>query len=209
MSKLPILLILSILFLFGCTTSKPTQEITEPVVVLPEPEPEPVESEPVPPEPEPEPVEPEPEPEPELSLEEQEFLRSTEALGDGAVSIDTFTQDKKSVLETIDKLAVIMKNNDYNGWLKYVSPNSKIYWTNPRNLKEVGKKLPVKGLKISSLRDYFRYIFVPARAGHQVDEIRYISDTWVKAVQVQEDRDIVFYTFEKIDGKWLLKLDTL
>jgi len=31
----------------------------------------------------------------------------------------------------------------------------------------------------------------------------------VKAVQAKENRDIVYYTFEKIDGKWLLKLDTL
>ena len=76
-------------------------------------------------------------------------------------------------------------------------------------MKEVESKLPVKGLKIAGLRDYFKYIFVPARSGHQVDEIRYISGTLVKAVQVQQDRDIVFYTFEKVNDKWLLKLDTL
>lgn len=214
MRKLPILLIFTILILVGCTTSKATQEVVEVVEVPPvaqlEPEPEQEEKTEPKPEPKPEPVVQEPVPEKELSLEEQEFLRSTVALdGNEIVSIDTFAQDKKDILEIIDKLAVIMKNSDYGNWLKYVSPNSRTYWSNPRNLKEVEKKLPIKGLKITSLNDYFKFIFVPARAGHQVDEIRYVSNTWVKAVQVQQDKDIVFYTFEKIDGRWLLKLDTL
>ena len=102
-----------------------------------------------------------------------------------------------------------MKKGDYTRWLTYVSKESKDYWMNSSRLKELEGRLPVKGLKLSGLRDYFKYIFVPARAGHTVDEIRYISDTVVKAVQVKEKRDIVYYTFEKIDDKWLLKLDTL
>lgn len=146
----------------------------------------------------------------EFTPEEQEFLRSTQELNEkSSISIDTFTKDKKSVLETINALDAIMKKGDYARWLPYVSKESKDYWMNAVHLKELEGRLPVKGLKISGLRDYFKYIFVPARAGHSVDEIRYVSDTVVKAVQVKEKHDIVYYTFEKIDGKWLLKLDTL
>ncbi len=206
MRNLPVSIIFFAFLVAGCATTIPPNGVAEIVEepplsrAAPEPEPEPV-------------VEPEPEPEPpkkELTAEEQEFLRSTEALGNWAnVTMDTFLKDKDDVLETIDRLADIMKTGNYAKWLEYVSPQSRAYWTNPAHLSEVAKKLPVKGLKISSLRDYFKYIFVPSRSGHHVDEIRYISDAMVKAVQVQKDRDIVFYTFEKIDGKWLLKLDTL
>ncbi len=215
MKKLSILIffVVFLVGIVGCASTKPVQEQIptvepdpqEPKEPVVEPEPEPTTE----PEPEPEP-EPTPEPVKELTPEEQEFLRSTVALnGDDDVTIDTFTKDKQDILDTIDKLAVVMKTGNYNGWLGYVSPESQEYWSNPKHLKEVESKLPVKGLKIAGLRDYFKYIFVPARSGHQVDEIRYISGTLVKAVQVQQDRDIVFYTFEKVNDKWLLKLDTL
>lgn len=209
MRKLSILTFFTVLLVFaaGCSSTKPVQE----QIVTVEPAPQETEESVVEPEPDPTP-EPEPEPEPpkELTPEEQEFLRSTVALnGEGQVTIDTFTKDKQDILDTIDKLADIMKAGDYNGWLGYVSPESREYWSKSKHLKEVEGKLPVKGLKISGLQDYFKYIFVPARSGHQVDEIRYVSDSLVKAVQFQENRDIVFYTFEKVNDKWLLKLDTL
>lgn len=218
MKKLSIFITIVLLFLAGCAATKGTTEVVEPVEEVPVPqevqtpavEPEPVASEPEIPEPvAPEPVVPESEPK-ELTPEEQEFLRSTKALdGELSVSMDTFTKDKKDVLETIAELDQIMKKGDYTRWLTYVSKESKDYWMNAQHLKELEGRLPVKGLKLSGLRDYFKYIFIPARAGHHVDEIRYVSDTIVKAVQVKEKRDVVYYTFEKIDGKWLLKLDTL
>lgn len=212
MKKLSII-ITFIVCLTGCTATRSNPEVVEPVEevapvqqIIEVVEPEPIVEEPAPVQ---EPVQLEPAVK-ELTPEEQEFLRSTQDLDDtSAVSIDTFTKDKKDVLDTINELDTIMKKGDYTRWLTYVSKESKDYWMNSARLKELEGRLPVKGLKLSGLRDYFKYIFVPARAGHSVDEIRYISDTVVKAVQVKENRDIVYYTFEKIDGKWLLKLDTL
>ena len=214
MKKLSIFISFIIFILAGCTATKSSTTVSEPVEEVPAPqEVQPPAGEPELVIPEPITLEPEPEPEPvarELTPEEQEFLRSTQALSeDYAVSIDTFTKDKKDVLDTIAELDEIMKKGDYARWLTYVSKESKDYWMNAKRLKELEGRLPVKGLKLSGLRDYFKYIFIPARTGHTVDEIRYVSDTVVKAVQVKEKRDVVYYTFEKIEGKWLLKLDTL
>ena len=216
MKKLSIFITFIIFIFVGCTATKSSPEVLEPVEEVPVPQE--VQTPAEEPEiiiPEPEPIVPEPEPdlEPvvqELTPEEQEFLRSTKALNEECtISIDTFTKDKKDVLDTIAELDEIMKKGDYVRWLTYVSKESKDYWMNAKRLKELEGRLPVKGLKLSGLRDYFKYIFIPARAGHTVDEIRYVSDTVVKAVQVKENRDVVYYTFEKIEGKWLLKLDTL
>ena len=216
MKKLSIFITFIIFMLAGCTATKSNPEVLEPVEEVPVPQE--VQTPTEEPEiiiPEPEPIVPEPEPEPEpvvkeLTPEEQEFLRSTKALNEECtISIDTFTKDKKDVLDTIAELDEIMKKGDYVRWLTYVSKESKDYWMNAKRLKELEGRLPVKGLKLSGLRDYFKYIFIPARTGHTVDEIRYVSDTVVKAVQVKENRDVVYYTFEKIEGKWLLKLDTL
>ena len=62
---------------------------------------------------------------------------------------------------------------------------------------------------LNNLYDYFRFVFVPSRRGRDVDEIRYISLDQIKAVQMREDQDVVYYNFIKVNGKWMVKLPTL
>lgn len=185
-------MLLVLLPLVGCT-SKPEESEVPPQEIVPvEAELEPVV------------VETEVEP-----VQDAEYLRSIAAIsGSEVVTVDTFNQDKKSILEMIDEIEVVMTTGNYQKWLSYVEPSSVKYWQNRANLKQIEERLPVK-VKISSMQDYFKYIFIPARTGRNVDEIRYVSSTIAKAVQVQGDTDIIYYTFEKINDKWMLKLDTL
>jgi len=191
----PILICFSLTTLLGCNTSKkqtPNTEQQEPVIIEQEKE------------------EQESIKQPQITEQDQEYLRSISNMENPeSITMDTFTQDKKDILELIDQLEIIIKSNNYQKWLNFVDPVSIHYWKNPKNLKEVESRLPVKGIKIKTMQDYFKYIFVPARTDRNVDEIRYISNTLVKAVQVNEDTDIVYYTFEKINDKWMLKLDIL
>ena len=187
---------------------KPAVVVEEPKPAEPAPEPTPV----VEPEQEPEPVvvveapeEAEPEPAPAVE-EDKEYLRS---VGDIAIDVDTYTHDKEAIMKIIAELATIMNTMDYKSWLAYVDDDSKAYWSRRPNLQKAEKKLPVKGLKLQTLEDYFKHVFVPARKGRNVTEIRYISDTYVKAVQVEADKDIIFYYFNKIKGEWLLHLSKL
>ena len=105
-----------------------------------------------------------------------------------------------------DELSDIMAAGRYEAWLKFIDDESIRYWSNPKNLQRASKMLPVKGLRMNSLRDYFTYIYVPSRKGRKVDEIRYDSKTDVKAVQVSQDTDIIYYYFNKINGKWLVHI---
>ncbi|MBQ7158575.1 MAG: hypothetical protein IJS09_03985 [Treponema sp.] len=149
-----------------------------------------------------EPVIEEPAPVPvpvEKTEKEKEYERS---VGDIDVSLDTFTQDKNAILAIIDELAVVMKNYDYTSWLTYLDRESISYWSKRPNLSVAQKKLPVKNLQLRTLEDYFKHVFIPARRGKKVTEIRYNSDKNIKAVQVQEDVDIVYYNFNKINNVW-------
>ncbi len=139
----------------------------------------------------------------EKSEEEKEYERS---IGDTGVSLDTFNQDKNAILAIINELADVMKSYNYNAWLTYLDDASISYWSKKPNLSAAQKKLPVKGLQLRTLEDYFKHVFVPARRGKQVTEIRYISDKNIKAVQVQEDVDIVYYNFNKINNVWKLHI---
>lgn len=140
---------------------------------------------------------------------DEEYFRSTSALKDELITQDAFLADKKEILEKIDALAQIMLARDYGKWLYYLSPSSKEYWQNQKNLADVSSRLPVKGYTLKNLDDYFRMIFIPSRQNSKVDEIRYISSTLVKAVQVRGSQDVVYYVFIKINNTWLLELDTL
>ena len=213
----------------------------EPIVAViiedPEPAPEPVRVEPVQPivqpvvfkdpdPPQPEPIviaekEPEPvaEPEPEPVVadkteEEQEYERSVKQLElEGiTVSHEEFNADKAAVLELIQELEEVMQKEDYGTWLKYLDDDSIKYWSKRSNLQTAQKRLPVKGLRLSNLQDYFKYIFIPSRVGRKVDEIRYETDKHVKVVQIRRDEkgqyegDTVYYNLRKINGKWKVHL---
>ena len=187
--------------LFSCASTEVEQEVVvEEIPVIVEPE-VPV-GLPKSPEPIPEVV-----PEPVISKEDQEYSRSVTDLGI-EVSKETFNEDKSEILEIIEKLSGIMKHKDYAAWLNYLTPESKTFWSNQQNLAIVSQRLPIKNYRLKNLQDYFEKVFIPSRIGRVVDEIRYVSTIKVKAVQYTEEQDIIYYYFEKIDGRWYLHLDT-
>lgn len=138
-----------------------------------------------------------------------EYSRSVSELKGEVITQDVFENDKKTILHIIDDLSEIMIKKDYRKWINYISPQSLNYWQNSANLEAVSARLPVKGILLKSLEDYFKFFFIPSRLNVTVDEIRYISSTSVKVVQVRGDQDIICYYFEKIKGEWMLILDTL
>ena len=198
----------------SCGSAKVEPAAPEPVPVVEEPKVEEVVPSPAPLEEEPTPVVEEPvvEAPVEAADADDEYSRSVGAV---AVDRDTFVDDKEKVLRIISELDSIMKNLDYNSWLPYVEPASIDYWKLRKNLQKAEKRLPVKGIKLRDLQDYFKQVFVPARKGRTVTEIRYISDSYIKAVQVQErepgeteDHVTVYYYFNKNNGRWMVHLPT-
>lgn len=145
----------------------------------------------------------EPAPVVEKTESDLEYERS---VGDSGVSKDAFAADKAEILKIIAELDKAMKNGDYKLWLYYVNPESVEYWSTGTNLRKAEKRLPIKGIKLNNIGDYFKNVFVPSRSGREVNEIRYISDKEVKAVQVHEDQDIIYYYFNKTNGKWMVHI---
>lgn len=146
--------------------------------------------------------------------EDSEYKRSIGTEKD--ISFDTFSTDKAAIIKKISELNVIMVNKDYNSWLKYIDPASREYWSQATHLAKASEKLPknLKGTKLRTLQDYFTYVFIPARRGRQIDEIRYNSKDSIKAVQVSQKDDgtrgiIIYYNFTKQDGDWKVYIPEL
>lgn len=143
---------------------------------------------------------------PSASAYEDEYKRSVSAV---EVSVEQFELDKRIIMSKITELDIVMEGKDYKRWLSYLDPESVNYWSKKANLQKASKRLPIKGMKLNSLEDYFKFVFIPARAGKRVDEIRYETLTQIKAVQVNDDSDTIYYNFEKINGEWKVSLPPL
>ena len=141
--------------------------------------------------------------------DEEEYIRSTKDLSaEELVTKDEFAEDKAEILRIIKELQKAMEREDVEGWLKYVDKDSKNYYSNPQNIRKVQKKLPNKSIVLNGIGDYFKYVFVPSRKNREITEIRYISKTNPKAVQVKENgKTTVYYQFIKVNGDWYVQLD--
>ncbi|MGP1459730.1 MAG: hypothetical protein ACTTKL_10560 [Treponema sp.] len=204
----------AVLALVSCASSPESQNETVAAVMEEKAavtEEKPVAEEPVQmPEPEPEPLPPpEPEKSPVYEESDEEYARSTAEV---TVSREEFSSDKKEILQIISELSTIMEKSDYDSWLEYISPDSVKYWSDANNLAKAARRLPLdpkKPLdrpKLNNLKDYFRLVFVRSRKGRSVNEIRYISRNSVKAVQVEDERDIVYYNFVRVNQKWMVSI---
>lgn len=144
----------------------------------------------------------------EADEEDEEYLRSTDNLTEGdKVTRSEFADDKTAIINIINNLSTVISTQNYQEWQKYIDQESKDYYSNPANLRAAQKKLPNKTIQLKGLRDYFINVFIPSRQRSSVDEIRYISRTNIKAVQVKPDLStIVYYYFVKIDGKWYVHI---
>ncbi len=147
----------------------------------------------------------------EIQEDNEEYLRSINNIQTSeSISIKEFSDDKAAILAIIEKLSTIMENGDIDGWLEYIDADSKRYYSNPANLRKAQKKLPNRLLELKNIGDYFKYVFIPARKQSKVDEIRYISKTNIKAVEVKEDKSvIVYYFFTKSGDKWFVSIPPL
>ena len=139
--------------------------------------------------------------------QEERVNQETEVIAEfGEVKIT-----KKHYNDTMDEIKIVVDglnkitaSKDYATWLKYLSDQYKNTYSNPSILKATSDTLPVKGLKLSTLRDFFNYVFVPSRQKIKVDDIKFLSPVKVNVIMITKGKELLVYDLEKINEKWLL-----
>ena len=178
-------------------TKEPPAKVEEPPVKVEEP-PAKVEEPPMKPEPVKEPVvEVKPEPVEEKNTVIAEFEGVT-------ITKETYDQTKTEMEKIVEKLNRITATKDYAQWTTFLSEEYKQQYSQPLTLRKVSEALPVKGIKLKSLRDYFMYVFVPSRQNVRVDDIRFVSPTRVDVIMKQANVSLLVYGLENINGSWKL-----
>lgn len=120
------------------------------------------------------------------------------------ITKETYNQTKTEIEKVVDKLNHITAVKDYNQWITFLSADYRQQYSQAATLKTVSEALPVKGIKLKSLKDYFTYVFVPSRQNIRVDDIRFVSATRVDVIMKQGNTSLLIYGIENIDGDWKL-----
>lgn len=110
----------------------------------------------------------------------------------------------KVIVEALNKVAA---TSDYTKWLTFLSEKYKRTFSEVTTLNKTVeglKKKNVTGLKLRSLQDYFKYVFVASRQNIRVDDIEFISPVRVNVLMITGGKRLLVYDLEKINGRWLL-----
>ena len=100
-------------------------------------------------------------------------------------------EEKQMVLVDINRyvsdLNRIIFNREYSKWVQNLEPKFMQRLESKENLELASKsdRLVKRGVKLTSLLDYFYNVVVPSRASLRVDDIEFISETRVKAFMIE------------------------
>lgn len=133
-------------------------------------------------------VEPEPQPEAE------EFVVTEEVYSKTFDEIEVF----------IRNLNEIIRNEDYDTWLTFLSEDYIERTSDPKYLKQQSEQplLKKSNVRLSSLRDYFTYVVVPSRTQAQLDEIEFIDESQVRAFAMIKNTKALLYLLVRENGNW-------
>lgn len=123
---------------------------------------------------------------------------------DVVITKETYDQTKAEIEKIVDQLNAITSSKQYAKWIELLSEEYKTEYSKPSVLKIVSEALPVKGIKLKSLQDYFLYVFVPSRQRIRVDDIRFISPTHVDVIMKQGSTSLLIYSISNVSGSWKL-----
>ena len=180
--------------------------------------PEPVEEEPVveaePAEkvqPEEAPVEEAREPDVEAveETEEPEVLQETEATEEVfSVSEEVFTETFEDIRKLISDLNAIIREENYDKWLKHLTDEYIAHFSSPEVLKENSDQPLLKkyNISLSTMKDYFRWVVAPSRSDARLDDLVFIDNEHVKAIMVFNGQRTILYLLEKDGDGWKIGL---
>lgn len=121
------------------------------------------------------------------------------------ITKQTFNNTKTELEVVVNDLNRITFSRDYNSWLGYLSPEYRANFSDPQVLAEVSANLPIKGIQLRSIKDYFNYVFVPSRQNMRVDDIQFVSPTRVYVImEISPGNPAAIYIIEKFGNTWKL-----
>ncbi len=152
-----------------------------------------------------------PEPVVEVTKEtdEPDAVQETEVVEETfSVSEEVFTETFEDIRELISDLNAIIRDENYDRWLKYLTDEYIGHFSSPEILKENSEQPVLKknNISLSSMRDYFRWVVAPSRSDVRLDDLVFIDNEHVKAIMVFNGQRTILYLLEKDGAGWKIGL---
>ncbi len=123
------------------------------------------------------------------------------------ITKQTFKITKTEIQVVVEDLNKITFSKNYDRWLTYLTDEYRQNFSDPVTLEKVSASLPVKGIQLKTLKDYFTFVFVPSRQNMRVDDIQFVSPTRVYVImEIAPKSPAAIYILEKTGDGWKLVL---
>ncbi|UCF98956.1 MAG: hypothetical protein JSV89_05305 [Spirochaetaceae bacterium] len=143
---------------------------------------------------------------PETIPEEQEpaVEQPAEPEEEFVVSEEVYTKTFDEIEEFIGKLNEIIRSEDYDTWLTFLSEEYIDLTSDPAYLKEQSEQplLKKSNITLNSMRDYFDHVVVPSRVQAQLDEIEFIDENQVRAYAMIKNTKALLYLLVRENDEW-------
>lgn len=110
----------------------------------------------------------------------------------------------------IDDFVAILNNiiskGDFNSWKEYLSESYIEKYGSKEYLKELSENPVLKdyGVKLKTLRDYFRFVVVPSRSEVKIDEIQFVTEEKIRVYTYTQNTKFVVYQLIRNESGWLI-----
>ncbi len=120
------------------------------------------------------------------------------------VTEEIFSRTFTDIETLIDELNVTISNKNFDRWLSYLTPEYKEHYSDPEVLQEISKSptLQKYNIRLTSLRDFFKYVVVPSRSNARLDDLVFTTDDTVKAIMIVDGQRVILYSLEKSEENW-------
>jgi hypothetical protein len=136
--------------------------------------------------------------------QEQPVEQKEEQVEEFVVSEEVYTKTFDEIEEFIRNLNKIIRNEDYDTWMTYLSDEYIARTSDPAYLKQQSQQPMLKksSISLNSIRDYFVHVVVPSRIQAQLDEIEFIDENEVKAYAMIKNTKALLYLLVREDDMW-------
>ena len=120
------------------------------------------------------------------------------------VTEEVYSKTFEEIEVFIRNLNKIIRNEDYDTWLRYLSEDYIERTGDPEYLKQQSEQplLKKSNVHLSSLRDYFTYVVVPSRTQAQLDEIEFIDESQIRAFAMIRNTKALLYLLVRENDDW-------
>jgi hypothetical protein len=117
---------------------------------------------------------------------------------------EVYQETKQDIVQFIQDLNSIIKAKRYSVWVEYLDTDYYQYISSPEYLQQVSQRgiLVSKKIVLSDAYDYFIYVVVPSRSNDRVDEIEFVSENRIKAINISNGKRVILYDLERTHKGW-------